>query len=81
MYRGQIRVIICSNCSKIALRALKFKVGASKTDELSATNIQQLQPVITDLQYVESVVGQYGIVAGSKCHEMLSRSIQRLTDM
>lgn len=52
-----------------------------ENSESPSTDAQQLQAVIADLSYVDSVIKEYGVSAGSKCHEMVARSVSRLTDM
>lgn len=65
---------------KLAFECYKF-ADALIDVRADHTDSQQLQSVITDLQYVDSVTEQHGIVNGSKCHEMIKRSIERLASI
>ena len=76
---GEVSAEYVSHATLVA--KINELIRAQNAVELAATDSQQLQAVIAELRYIESVVGQYGMVSGSKCHEMLSRSIQRLTAM
>ena len=77
------------NESKNKNFCVKFPIPqTSNTKELAATvppengRSQQLQAVIADLSYVDQVIAEQGsIVQKSKCHEMVARSVARLSAM
>lgn len=55
------------------------KAEDKKQCECPASFAQQLQNVIYDLAYVDSVIEEHGVTSNSKSHEMVSRSVRRLT--
>jgi hypothetical protein len=77
-FRGSSQIVVDEHIREY-VSAQKKELAATVPHE--DVRSKQLQAVIADLTYVETVIKEHGIAAYSKCHEMVARSVARLTAM
>jgi hypothetical protein len=75
-YHGQLQKNLTE--MELALMSATWDAALKTVQPTTNGNAAALSSIANDLIYIESVMAKFGVVQGSKCHEMLCRCVERL---